>query len=117
VPSEQVPERTLQQRRDALKEANRIRTQRAGLKKRMKDRKESYFDLLLEPPQYIESMKVEDFLTAIPKYGKVKTNKVLQQSRISPTKTVGGMSSRQRTELVWRMNGGSGMSIQQGPAV
>jgi hypothetical protein len=30
----------------------------------------------------------------------VKANKVLQQCRISPSKTIGGLSERQRTELV-----------------
>jgi hypothetical protein len=117
VPPDQVPERTLKQRREALEKANDVRSKRARLKERMKARKESPLDLLLEPPQYLETMKVEDLLLAVPKYGKVKSHKVLQQSRISPTKTVGGMSSRQRTELVWRMQGGSGPSIQRGQAV
>jgi hypothetical protein len=30
----------------------------------------------------------------------VKANKVLQQCRISPSKTIGGLSERQRNELV-----------------
>jgi hypothetical protein len=92
----------------ALLEANRIRTERAQLKRRMKARKENVLELLLEPPGYIETMKVFDLLLATPKYGKVKTKKVLQLSRISDSKTIGGLSARQRTELVWRMNGGSG---------
>ena len=88
-------------------EANRIRTSRAALKKQLKAREVPALDLILEPPDFIETMKVQDLLLAIPKYGKVKTGKTLQLSRISPTKTVGGMSPRQRTELVWRMNGGT----------
>lgn len=102
---EQVPERTLDQRHEALLKANLVRTERAGLKKRMKARKESPLDLILEPPDYIETMKVESFLLAVPKYGKVKSRNVLKMSRISPSKTVGGMSLRQRTELVQRMQG------------
>ena len=39
-------------------------------------------------------------LLAVPKYGRVKVNKVLLQCRISPSKTIGGLSQRQRTELV-----------------
>ena len=39
-------------------------------------------------------------LLAVPKYGRVKVNKILQQCRISPSKTIGGLSERQRTELV-----------------
>lgn len=98
-------------------EANRVRTSRAALKKQLKAREVPALDLILEPPDYIETMKVQDLLLAIPKYGKVKTGKTLQQSRISPSKTVGGMSPRQRVELVWRMNGGSGPSVHQGEAV
>lgn len=116
MPKDPVPERTLQQRREALIEANRIRTSRAALKRQLKAREVPALDLILEPPDYIETMKVQELLLAVPKYGKVKTNKTLQQSRISPTKTVGGMTSRQRTELVWRMRGGSGPSVQLGEA-
>jgi hypothetical protein len=43
---------------------------------------------------------VFDMLLAVPKYGRVKVNKVLVQCRISPSKTIGGLSQRQRTELV-----------------
>ena len=51
-------------------------------------------------PDYLETAKVFDMLLAVPKYGRVKANKVLQQVRISPSKTIGGLSDRQRTELV-----------------
>jgi hypothetical protein len=30
----------------------------------------------------------------------VKTNRILNQCRISPSKTIGGLSERQRSELV-----------------
>jgi hypothetical protein len=36
----------------------------------------------------------------VPKYGRVKVNKLLIQCRISPSKTLGGLSPRQRHELV-----------------
>ena len=39
-------------------------------------------------------------ILAVPKYGRVKANKILNQCRISPSKTIGGLSERQRTELV-----------------
>jgi hypothetical protein len=85
---------------DALQRANDIRTRRAQLKKDLKAGRVSIHKLLLEPPEYIETAKVFDMLLAVPKYGRVKANKILQQCRISPSKTIGGMSERQRTELV-----------------
>lgn len=57
-------------------------------------------DLLSSPPEYVMTAKVFDMLLAVPKYGRVKANRVLNQCRISPAKTIGGLSERQRGELV-----------------
>lgn len=95
-----APERSLTQRMDALKRANDIRTKRARLKRDLKAGRESIQNLLLKPPEYLETAKVFDLLLAVPKYGRVKVNRILTQCRISPSKTVGGLSERQRGELV-----------------
>jgi len=85
---------------EALQRANDIRTRRAQLKRDLKGGRVSIHDLLLRPPEYLETAKVFDMMLAVPKYGRVKVNKILQQCRISPSKTIGGLSERQRTELV-----------------
>ncbi len=95
-----APERSLVQRMDALQRANEIRTKRAQLKRDLKGGRTSIHDLLSDPPDYLETAKVFDMLLAVPKYGRVKVNKILVQCRISPSKTIGGLSERQRTELV-----------------
>ncbi|HWC27152.1 MAG TPA: integration host factor, actinobacterial type [Solirubrobacteraceae bacterium] len=95
-----APERSLTQRLDALTRANHVRSERAQLKKDLKAGRTSIHTLLLEPPDYIKTAKVFDLLLAVPKYGRVKVNKVLAQCRISPSKTIGGLSERQRAELV-----------------
>jgi hypothetical protein len=95
-----APERSLVQRMEALQRANDIRTRRARLKRDLKAGRQPIHELLLEPPDYLETAKVFDLLLAVPKYGRVKVNKILAQCRISPSKTIGGLSQRQRTELV-----------------
>ena len=85
---------------EALQRANEIRTKRAALKRDLKAGRASIHSLLLEPPDFLETAKVFDMLLAVPKYGRVKVNKVLQLCRISPSKTIGGLSQRQRAELV-----------------
>ena len=95
-----APERSLVQRMDALQRANEIRTKRAQLKRDLKGGRISIHDLLSAPPDYLETAKVFDMLLAVPKYGRVKVNKILVQCRISPSKTIGGLSQRQRNELV-----------------
>jgi hypothetical protein len=59
--------------------------------------------VLVSPPEHAESMKVFDLLLAMPKIGRVKANKLLGHCRVSPSKTVGGLSERQRLELVGLM--------------
>src|SRR5579859_7536731 len=95
-----APERSLVQRMEALQRANDIRTRRARLKRDLKAGRQPIDRLLLEPPEFLETAKVFDLLLAVPKYGRVKVNKILTQCRISPSKTIGGLSERQRRELV-----------------
>ena len=99
-PAGTAPERSLTQRMDALKRANEIRTERARLKRELKAGRTQVHGLLLDPPDYLLTAKVFDLLLAVPKYGRVKVNRVLTQCRISPSKTIGGLSQRQRRELV-----------------
>ncbi len=96
----EAPERSKLQRMEALERANQIRSQRAKLKRDLRASKATIDRLLESPPEYLETAKVFDLLLAVPKFGRVKANKILQQVRISPSKTVGGLSDRQRGELV-----------------
>ena len=98
-----VPERTHDQRMRALRRANEIRTQRAKLKRDLKAGKVKVEQLLLDPPEYVMSAKAFDMILAVPKYGRVKANRILSQCRISPSKTIGGLSERQRAELVGQL--------------
>ena len=102
-----TPARTIQQRMHALQVANDVRGRRSQLKRDLKAGSESLTVLLLDPPAYLETAKVVDMLLAVPKYGRVKANKILRACAISPSKTIGGLSQRQRAELVELMEGRS----------
>lgn len=84
----------------ALAKANDIRTRRAKLKRDLKAGKAKIDELLLDPPEYLLSAKAFDVVVSVPKYGRIKANKVLTHCRIAPSKTIGGLSERQRRELV-----------------
>jgi hypothetical protein len=98
-----VPERTMDQRMKALQKANNIRSERAKLKRDLKAGKKKIETLLLDPPEYVLSAKTFDMLLAVPKLGRVKANRILTHCRISPSKTIGGLSERQRGELVQQL--------------
>src|SRR5437879_13067733 len=80
-----TPQRSLNQRMDALQRANEIRMRRAQLKRDLKSGRRSIHELLSEPPEYLETAKVFDMLLAVPKYGCVKANKILVTCRIVPS--------------------------------
>ena len=96
----QAPERSLDQRMDALRRANEIRSRRAQLKKDLKAGRVSITSIIAEPPEFVLTAKVFDMLMAVPKYGKVKATRFLNNCRISQGKTIGGLSDRQRAELL-----------------
>jgi hypothetical protein len=100
----QAPVRSLDQRMEALKRANHIRVRRAQLKKDLKDGRAQIEEILLDPPDWVSTAKVFDMLMAVPKFGRVKAARLLNQCRISQSKTVGGLSERQRSELVGLFN-------------
>ena len=95
-----APERSLNERLDALSKANNVRSRRAALKADLKRGAASIREVLAAPPDYLLTAKIVDVLLAAPKCGRVKTAKIMEQCRISPSKTVGGLSERQRSELI-----------------
>ena len=100
----QAPARSLDQRMEALQRANDIRVRRAQLKKDLKDGRVQIESILLDPPEYVSTAKVFDMLMAVPKFGRVKASRLLTQCRISQSKTIGGLSDRQRQELIGLFN-------------
>lgn len=100
-----APARSLEQRRVALAEANRIRTHRKWRKMDLRAGRVGLMDVLADPD--FDTAKVYDVLVALPKIGRVKATRVLRDARISPSRTLAGLSDRQRRELVGAMSGRS----------
>jgi hypothetical protein len=95
-----VPQRSAGQRREALASANRVRAQRAMLKADLKEGSVSIVALISEPPEYLASARVMEVLLALPGCGRVRAARLLEDCRVSPRKTVRGLSARQRRELL-----------------
>jgi hypothetical protein len=89
---------------NALSKANEVRGHRTQLKRDLKARRVSIRAVLLDPPPYLETAKVFDMMLALPRVGRVKATKILNSCRVSPSKTFGGLSERQRAELAERLD-------------
>ncbi len=99
VPSH-TPARTEQQRLDALARANSVRTLRSQLKDRLRKGEERLENVLMAPPEYVHSAKVVELLMALPQVGPVRAGRIMEACRVSASKTVIGLTPRQRTELL-----------------
>lgn len=106
-----TPERSFAQRMDALRRANVVRTERAKTKRELKAGRVRFEALILDPPEELLTAKVFDVMVQIPKIGRVKANRILTSCRISPSKTVGGLSERQRHELAGMAVGRRSVSV------
>jgi hypothetical protein len=93
-------DRTLQQRLDALGRANDVRVKRARFKEELASGRRPVSSALVAPPAELHTMKVADLLLSVPTVGPVKARKLLRAVAISPSRTVAGLSERQRRELL-----------------
>lgn len=100
-----VPVRDLQQRFDALAHANKVRAARAQVKRDLKrDRTlEDGLRILADPPMLLHTMKVETLLLSLKGIGRTKANEMLRRTGTSPSKTLAGLSFRQRDELLCQL--------------
>ncbi len=96
----EAPGRTLMQRQQALQRANEIRTWRAQLKRDVHDLHVLVHDVIADPEERLLSMQLRYLLKAVPHFGEARIMRVYKRVGISSTKTVGGLTDRQRTCLL-----------------
>jgi len=92
--------RLLERRMSALRQANQVRGLRAKLKQDLREGTVRLEQILATGACYLASAEVFDLLVAVPKIGPVKAGHLLTIASISPCKTVGALSGRQRTRLI-----------------
>lgn len=107
-----TPSRSLEQRRAALEVANAVRKARARLKARLKElgdpratariiqQPDEALELVDAPAGHFDTMRVGALLLATPGIGRTKANTMLRRAACSPSKTLAGLSDRQRRALV-----------------
>ena len=98
-----VSRRISDQRTEALGHANDIRERRAALKRRLKNGDESLATLILDPPDYLHTARVEMLVMTTPGVGKVRSHNLLRDVGIPAKTTVGRLTERQRTMLASKL--------------
>lgn len=95
-----VPGRSREQRLRALQQANEIRSARAKLKRDLGSGKLDLAGIVAHPPDWVMTARVRDVLLALPRIGPVKAGRILAHCGIAHSKTLGGLTDRQRVELI-----------------
>ncbi|HVF02825.1 MAG TPA: integration host factor, actinobacterial type [Rubrobacteraceae bacterium] len=95
-----APDRTSQERRSALEEANRVRFARADAKRDLKSGTLDIYDLLMDPSEELKGAKVEEMLLAVRGMGRVKVTRILREAGVSRAKTLVGLTHGQRDRLL-----------------
>lgn len=90
----------MNQRREALARANRARSELASLKAALKRGEASISSLLRDPPASLASVKMEVVLRALPGYGPIKVARLLERCQVSPRRSIGGLTQRERETLI-----------------
>lgn len=91
---------TQPQRTQALASANHVRSARAELKEQLADGEINLREALMSDEDWIESMSLEQLLSATPGLGKRKVEKVMRLLRLSPDTALGSLPLHARWELL-----------------
>jgi len=99
-----LPQLTDEQRRAALEKAAEARRVRAEIKEHLKMGTLSQSEFLdrSDNDRILAKMKVLAVLEALPKLGKVKARRTMDEVGISASRRLRGLGSQQRAELVAR---------------
>jgi hypothetical protein len=95
-----LPKLTPEERRLALEKAQRLRKERSEIRRQLKDGKLTLSELLeKESDEVVGRMRVDHVLQSLPSIGKKISGRIMDEIGIAASKRLGGLSSRQRTEL------------------
>ena len=98
------PALTPEQRRAALEKAAAARTARAEVKARLKMGSLSLSQALASNDVHIAKMKVVALLEALPKVGKVKARRIMDEVGIADNRRIQGLGAQQRAALLERLD-------------
>lgn len=94
------PVLTDEQREQARAAALRARTERSALRASLRNGSASVADVLESSHDAYRRMPVRDVLRSLPGIGPVRAAQIMQDVGIAATRRVGGLTSRQRADVI-----------------
>ena len=98
-----LPQLSLEEKRKALKKAQRVRSERAKIRQDLKAGRTGIREILENiDNDVIAKMRVAYLLESLPRIGKVRTRKIMNEIGIDETRRIQGLGSRQKQALIER---------------
>jgi S13-like H2TH domain len=99
-----LPKLSLEEKRNALKKAQEVRSKRAKIRQNLKNGKTNILEVLANiNDDVVAKMRVIYLLESLPRIGKVKTKKIMNDIGIDETRRIQGLGNRQRQALIERL--------------
>lgn len=97
-----LPSLTPEEKRKALEKAQDMRKARAQLRMGLKKGEIKFEDILNGDDPVVQRMKVSYLLRSLPRVGKIKAEKIMQEIGIDESRRVQGLGKRQKEALLAR---------------
>jgi hypothetical protein len=99
-----LPKLTLEEKKQALKKAQQVRSQRAKIRQDLKAGKTNIRKVLENiDNDVVAKMRVAYLLESLPRIGKVRTRKIMNDIGIDETRRIQGLGNRQKQALIERL--------------
>lgn len=99
-----LPKLSLEEKRKALKKAQEVRSKRAKIRQNLKKGKTTIREVLSNiNDDVVAKMRVVYLLESLPRIGKVKTKKIMNDIGIDETRRIQGLGNRQKQALIERL--------------
>jgi hypothetical protein len=99
-----LPKLSLEEKRNALKKAQEVRSKRAKIRQNLKNGKTNILEVLANiNDDVVAKMRVVYLLESLPRIGKIKTKKIMNDIGIDETRRIQGLGNRQRQALIERL--------------
>ena len=98
-----LPKLTPEQKKKALEKAQEMRRARADLRNKLKRGDISFAEILEKENPVIGRMRVSYLLRSLPRIGKVKAEKIMEEVGIDESRRVQGLGKRQKEALLERL--------------
>ena len=99
-----IPKLTADERSEALKKAQQVRSRRSDIRKQLKNGDLTVAELLQQADdEIIGKMRVKYMLESLPQIGKATAAKIMEEVGIDEIRRIQGLGSRQKADLLKRL--------------